>query len=131
MGERSRTGPGGWWQSVTRWAAAPEEEIDAERLRESARSAGYATLSDVADRERATVRGILQTVTLQPRAGMPALEAELYDGSGVVTLIWLGRRRIGGIDCGRKLVATGRVTVSDGRRVIYNPRYQLLPVGVA
>ena len=46
----------------------------------------------------------MHTVTLQPRAGVPALEAELYDGSDVLTLIWLGRRRITGIDCGRNMV---------------------------
>jgi hypothetical protein len=69
-------------------------------------------------------------VTLQPRAGVPALEAELYDGSGVLTLIWLGRRRIGGIDCGRKLTATGRIATMEGRRVMFNPQYELLPAGV-
>jgi len=88
-------------------------------------------LADVGDRQIASVRGILQTVTLQPRAGVPALEAELFDGTDVLTLIWLGRRRIGGIDCGRKLIASGRISTVEGRRVMYNPRYQLLPAGAA
>lgn len=88
-------------------------------------------MSNVGDRERARVHGTLQTVTLQPRAGLPALEAELYDGSGVVTLVWLGRRRIEGIDCGRRLVATGRIAAVEGRRLMYNPQYSLLPAGGA
>ena len=49
------------------------------------------------DRQPVTVRGVLRTVTLRPRGGVPALEAELYDGSDVLTLIFLGRRRITGV----------------------------------
>jgi len=61
------------------------------------------------------------------RAGVPTLEAELYDGTGTITLIWLGRRRIGGIDCGRSMVARGRLTEHDGRPTIYNADYELRP----
>jgi hypothetical protein len=42
-----------------------------------------------------------------------------------VTLIWLGRRRIRGIEPGRSLVARGRLTRQDGRPTIYNPSYEL------
>ena len=51
---------------------------------------------------------------------------ELYDGSGTVTLVWLGRREIAGISPGRQLRATGRITTNGGRRVIFNPRYELV-----
>lgn len=127
MGERR----GRLREAVNRWAAGSEAERDAEQLRADAEEAGFVPLADVQDREVASVRGVLHTVTLQPRAGVPALEAELYDGSGVLTLIWLGRRRIGGIDCGRKLTATGRVATMEGRRVMFNPQYELLPASVS
>ena len=71
--------------------------------------------------------GTLRAVTLRPRAGVPTLEAELYDGTGSTTLIWLGRRRIGGIECGRSLVARGRLTEHEGRLTIYNAAYELRP----
>lgn len=127
MGERRR----GLWEAVTKWASESESDRDAERLRAEAEEAGCKCLADVGDRQVAAVRGTLQTVTLQPRAGVPALEAELFDGTDVLTLIWLGRRRIGGIDCGRKMIASGRIGTVEGRRVMYNPRYQLLPAGAA
>lgn len=127
MGERRR----GLWEAVTKWASESESDRDAEKLRAEAEHAGCGKLSEVGDRQVASIRGTLQTVTLQPRAGLPALEAELFDGTDVLTLIWLGRRRIGGIDCGRKLIATGRITTVEGRRAMYNPRYQLLPAGTA
>jgi hypothetical protein len=60
---------------------------------------------------------------------VPTLEAELYDGSGTVTLIWLGRRRIRGIDPGRSVVVHGRLTKQDGRPTIYNPAYELRASG--
>ena len=55
------------------------------------------------------------------------LEAELYDGSGAITLVWLGRRRISGISPGRDVQVHGRVGMQDGTPVLYNPRYELIP----
>ncbi len=51
----------------------------------------------------------------------------LYDGSGSVTVIWLGRRRIPGIDAGRTIVVRGRLTCNTDNPTIYNPRYELKP----
>ena len=65
------------------------------------------------------------TVVYTPRTNLPTLEADLYDGSDVVTLVWLGRRHIAGIEPGRQLTARGRVAVRDDRKVIYNPYYEL------
>ena len=66
-------------------------------------------------------------VTLAERTygGVPALEAELYDGTDTLTVLWLGRRRIAGIFPGRSIRVTGRIGVHDGSRIIYNPRYDL------
>lgn len=63
--------------------------------------------------------------------GAPALEAELYDGSDVIDLIWLGRRKIAGIEPGRLVLAEGLVSIQDGRKVMFNPRYELRPTGGA
>ncbi|MFD1048108.1 hypothetical protein ACFQ1S_22485, partial [Kibdelosporangium lantanae] len=40
-------------------------------------------------------------------------------------LVWLGRRRIPGIEPGRTVKAKGRIAVRDGRKVLYNPYYEL------
>jgi hypothetical protein len=62
---------------------------------------------------------------LRPRSGTLALEAELYDGSDTLVLIWLGRRRILGLEPGRALKVTGRISSAGGSRVMFNPRYEL------
>jgi hypothetical protein len=106
---------------------ATQNEVEARELREATADAGGTPIQQCCDRERVTICGTLRTVTLRPRAGVPALEAELYDGSGTVSLIWLGRRRIAGVEPGRAMRITGRVAMLEGRPVVYNPRYELRP----
>ena len=79
-------------------------------------------------RRGATVCGTLRSVTLRPRAGVPALVAELYDGSGSLYVVWLGRRQIAGIEPGRRLRIAGHGRPqADGQRALFNPRYELVP----
>ncbi|MEX2290188.1 MAG: OB-fold nucleic acid binding domain-containing protein [Mycobacteriales bacterium] len=107
-----------------------DDEIAGRVLQGEAASAGATAVSRCLRGEPVCVAGTLRAVTLRPRAGVPTLEAELYDGTGSVMLIWLGRRRIGGIECGRSLVARGRMTVHDGRPTLYNVEYELRPAVV-
>jgi len=107
------------------------EVLDAERLQQATADCGAVPCSKLPDRSRVTVAGTLRNVTVRPRAGVPALEAEIYDGSGTVVLTFLGRRRIPGIEPGRSVIAHGLVTENAGHRMIYNPRYELRPEGQA
>ncbi|AJE81767.1 nucleic acid binding, OB-fold, tRNA/helicase-type [Streptomyces albus] len=110
--------------------SASQEDLESEELREdAAETAGCTRINDCRDRQIVTVTGTLRTVTLRPRAGVPALEAELFDGSAALDVVWLGRRSIVGIEPGRKLIASGRVSLSHGRRVLFNPKYELRPLG--
>ena len=106
---------------------ADDSELASLELQDEAEQAGATAVTSCSRGEPVCVAGTLRAVTLRPRAGLPTLEAELYDGTGTLTLIWLGRRRIGGIECGRSLVARGRLTSHDGRPTIYNPSYELKP----
>ena len=104
-------------------ASRAEFEASQER-RETVRS-GCTSVADLADRRRALVSGVLRSVTLRPRQTVPALEAELYDGSGSLRVVWLGQRRIAGIEPGRRARLTGFVCTQEGRRTMFNPRYEL------
>jgi hypothetical protein len=106
---------------------ASRAEVEAAEEREDALATGCTPVAALADRGRAVVSGVLRSVTLRPREGVPALEAELYDGSGTLDLVWLGRREIAGIVPGRRLQVEGLVCRVDGRRVVFNPAYQLRP----
>lgn len=74
------------------------------------------------------VVGTVRSVSIQPAIKNPALEIELYDGSGVVTVIWMGRRTIRGIVAGRTMKVCGRLTFNTERPTIFNPRYELRPL---
>ena len=78
------------------------------------------------DRPVVQARGVITALTLRPRNGTPWLEAEFTDDSGTIKLTWMGRREIPGIRAGRELVVDGRVSLVNGQRHLYNPRYELL-----
>ncbi len=112
-------------RSISRWANSSDQE--ARDLRKAYAEPGHVCIADAVDRDRVRLRGTLRTVTLRPRGGVPALEAELVDGSGSITVVWLGRRRITGIDPGVAMAVEGRIGMQDGVRIIFNPRYELIP----
>ncbi|MGW7004952.1 OB-fold nucleic acid binding domain-containing protein [Streptomyces sp. NPDC054933] len=109
--------------------AADSNELQAEELQGQITASGASPIATCGDRERVCVAGTLRAVTFRPHGGAPALEAELWDGTASVTLIWLGRREIAGIHPGRRLRVRGRTTNLRGRRAIYNPAYELQATG--
>lgn len=116
---------GGRLKRVFRKFSETPEEMEADDLQAERVVQRCQAINGINDREVVTLYGELKNVSLAPRAGTPTLEASLYDGSGVVTLVWLGRRKIAGIKPGVGLKVKGRVSCHDGHRVIYNPRYEL------
>lgn len=101
------------------------DDLDSEERHRRAEKAGADAISACADRGRVTLHGTIDVLTVRPRRTTPWLEAELTDGTGRVTLIWMGRREIPGIEAGRELRVTGRISVADGVRRMYNPHYVL------
>jgi hypothetical protein len=104
---------------------ATAEELDAEELQADTVKSGCIPACDVRRGQLVSVTGRLRTVVYTPRTNLPTLEADLYDGSDLVRLVWLGRRHIAGIEPGRSITARGRIAVRDDRKVIYNPYYEL------
>jgi len=104
---------------------ASEAELDAEELQRDVAKSGAVPAGDCRRGQLVSVSGRLKTVAYTPRTNLPTLEADLYDGSDVVTLVFLGRRSIAGIEPGRQLTARGRIAIRDDRKVIYNPFYEL------
>jgi hypothetical protein len=119
---------GGRLRRAVRRLASEDHELEADDLQRQAESAGADPVARCRERHLVTVLGTVKSMTLRPRAGTPSLEVELYDGSGTVILVWLGRREIAGLAPGQQLRATGRITTSGSRRVIFNPRYELVLV---
>ena len=84
-------------------------------------------IADVQHRERARVRGRVRSLRVRPWADSPTLELVLVDGSGGITVVFLARRRIGGIRPGSILTVEGMVGSHERRLAILNPEYILEP----
>jgi hypothetical protein len=104
---------------------ASEEELQAQELQRDSAKCGAVPAGQCSRGQVVSVSGRLRTVAYTPRTNLPTLEADLYDGSDVVTLVFLGRRSIAGIEPGRQLTARGRIAIREDRKVIYNPYYEL------
>jgi hypothetical protein len=111
--------------SLRRRLTASPHNLDAAELQSEVEQLSCTLLSEVCNGQTVTVGGRLRAVVYTPRENVPTLEAELFDGTQSIRLVWLGRRRIAGIEPGRRLIARGRVGVHEGTAAIYNPWYEL------
>ena len=89
----------------------------------------FTPIAGVTWRQRAKVKGRVKAVRVQPLAGVPTLECTVYDDTGGLAVVFLGRREIPGIRPGTTLTAEGMVADHQGRLAILNPAYQLLTPG--
>jgi len=116
---------GGYFRRLVHKLTSDVEDLDAQDLSERSGAEGAKRACDCKSGEEVTVLGRLRSVELCPTSEAATLEAELFDGTQGVTLIWLGRRRIPGIEPGRSIKARGRMAERDGQKVLYNPYYEL------
>lgn len=126
MDVKSSGGTGRLRSVLSRWTSS-QENVDAVQDEARSHRAGGTRCGELTGRRRVVLAGALRSVTLRPRAGVPALEAEMSDGTGTVSVIWLGRREIAGVEVGQWVRVEGMVSCHDGRKLMYNPRYELLP----
>jgi amino acid transporter len=123
------------WQAVAPKSAQRQrglpttETLQAAELQADAAIIKATPIAHTHDREIAVVSGTLRAVTERPRGNSPALQADLWDGSGSVTLVWLGRSQIPGVEPGRRMVVKGRIATIHGSSTIFNPDYELRPPG--
>jgi amino acid transporter len=101
--------------------------LDAECPPQSGDAATPIPINSVRWRNRATLEGRVRSVYVGPVSGSPALEAELYDETGGITLVFLGRRSIPGIEPGARMRVEGMVGEMEGYLAMSNPSYVLLP----
>lgn len=92
---------------------------------------GVTPIGDAQWRTRVKVAGRVRAMRIQPWADeVASLELTLADSTGGITVVFLGRRRLGGIELGTHLVAEGMTSAHHGLLTILNPAYQLLPHAV-
>jgi RecG-like helicase len=90
------------------------------------RGAPIVPIGDVRWRTRARIRGRIRSLRVQPWANVATLECVVVDETGGLLLVFLGRRRVAGVELGRSIVAEGMVGNQRGYLAIMNPEIELL-----
>ena len=83
-------------------------------------------ISEIQWRRRAHVQGRVTALSTAPRGSAPTLQVEVWDETGGITLNFLGRREIAGLEVGMEIRAEGMVGEEEGTLVILNPSYELV-----
>src|SRR2546429_8160069 len=91
----------GFLRRLTRRLTEAPERRDVEELSDEAVNAGAQRAIDCQRGQEVTMVGTLRSVEANARGCAGGLRAELFDGTDTVALVWLGQRRIPGIDSGR------------------------------
>jgi hypothetical protein len=116
----------GFVRRLTRKLTEAPERRDAEELTDAAENTGAQRAIDCKRGQEVTMVGTLNSVETNAKGCAGGVRAELFDGTDTVLLVWLGQRRIPGIESGRTLRVHGRVgTLENGSKAIYNPHYEI------
>ena len=116
----------GFLRRLTRRLTEDPEQRDVKELSDEAVNTGAQRAIDCERGQEVTMVGTLRSVEANGKGSPGGVRAELFDGTDTVTLLWLGQRRIPGIDSGRTLRVRGRLgKLANGTKAIYNPHYEI------
>jgi hypothetical protein len=119
-------GAQGYLRRLTRRLTEDPEKLDSEDLSDEVLNTGAQRAVDCERGQEVTMVGTLRSVETNGKGCAGGVRAEFFDGSDIVTLVWLGQRRIPGIDSGRTLRVRGRLgKLENGAKAIYNPHYEI------
>ena len=116
----------GYLRRLTRRLTEAPDQLDVEELSDEAANTGASKAIDCQRGQEVTMIGTLRSVECNGKGCAGGVKAELFDGTDTVMLVWLGQRRIPGIESGRTLKVHGRVgKLDNGTKAIYNPHYEI------
>ncbi|MFF1254320.1 hypothetical protein ACFVYC_17735 [Pseudarthrobacter sp. NPDC058329] len=97
-------------------------------------------LSRLPVKGRVVCRGRVESVTYVPAEQTAAFSAMVSDADpresgagttagprGRLRVVWLGRRRVSGVEAGTEVRLKGMLSRVDGLPTMFNPRYEILP----
>ena len=118
----------GIWDPLRRFfrrMAESDEQRYAEEIEAwASQIPGTTRVGDAESRSRAKLAGVVRRITVRPLQGQESLEALLYDGTGEMTVVWMGRRSIPGLTLGTRLIVEGMVGEQRSERRIVNPTFE-------
>ncbi|HUO40327.1 MAG TPA: OB-fold nucleic acid binding domain-containing protein [Mycobacterium sp.] len=109
-----------------RLTGSPEQHRAEDAATDEAANTGAQRAIDCQRGQEVTMIGTLRSVEGNAKGCAGGVKAQLFDGTDTVTLVWLGQRKIPGIESGRTLRVHGRLgKLENGSKAIYNPHYEI------
>ena len=87
---------------------------------------GHLPIGDARWRRRVKLAGRVRSMRVAPLHDAPTLELVLVDATGGVSVVFLGRRALAGVDVGTRMSVEGTVGIHQRRLALLNPVYELL-----
>ena len=87
---------------------------------------GHLPIGDARWRRRVKLSGRVRSMRVAPLHDAPTLELVLVDATGGISVVFLGRRALAGVDVGTKMSIEGTVGIHQNRLALLNPVYELL-----
>jgi K(+)-stimulated pyrophosphate-energized sodium pump len=85
---------------------------------------GTTRIADAPLRQPVRIAGVIRRMTVLPLEGKEALQVLVSDGTGEVVAVFMGRRGIGGLSLGKRVVVEGVLGEHRGDVRIVNPRLE-------
>ena len=104
-------------------------ESDEDRLSEEIRHwaadvPGTVRIAEAQSRVPVHVAGVVKRITVYPAEGSEAVEGVISDGTGEISVVWMGRRSIPGLRLGTRVVVEGVLAEGRARRKMVNPKFE-------
>jgi RecG-like helicase len=110
-----------------RLSQSDEDRLAAEIRTWAADVPDTARISDAPSRTPVRVAAVVKRITVYPAEGSEAVEAVISDGTGEISVIWMGRRSIPGLRLGTRVVVEGVLAEGRGHRKMVNPKFEFRP----
>jgi RecG-like helicase len=107
-----------------RMAESDEQRYAEEILAWAQNVPGSVRIAEAQPRSRVKLAGVVRRITVRPLEGHESLEAILFDGTGEVTVMWMGRRAIRGLTLGTRLIVEGLLAEQRSERRLVNPTFE-------
>ena len=107
-----------------RMAESDEQRYAEEILAWAQNVPGSVRIAEAQPRSRVKLAGVVRRITVRPLEGNESLEAILFDGTGEVTVMWMGRRAIRGLSLGTRLIVEGLLAEQRSERRLVNPTFE-------
>jgi RecG-like helicase len=109
---------------LRRMAESDEQRYAEEIEAWASNVSGSVRIRDASTRSRVKLAGVVRRITVRPLEGNESLEAILYDGTGEVRVVWMGRRSIRGLNLGTRLLVEGLLAQHQSERRMVNPTFE-------